>query len=110
MRILFDQGTPVAIRDALQNHLVRTAHAQGWSTLTNGELLHVAERAGFDVQLTTDGNLLHQQSLRGRKLAVVVLTKNRWALVERRIKEIVAAIDSAKPGTYSIVDIPDLSK
>jgi len=54
MRILFDQGTPVAIGDALQNHSVRTANAQGWSTLTNGELLRVAEEAGFDVLLTTE--------------------------------------------------------
>lgn len=71
---------------------------------------HVAEGVGFDVLLTTDGNLPHQQSLRGRKLAVLILTKNRWALVEPKIKEIVAAIDSAKPGTYSVADIPDHSK
>jgi hypothetical protein len=49
MRILFDQGTPVAIRDALENHSVRTANAEGWSTLTNGELLRAAEQAGFEV-------------------------------------------------------------
>ncbi len=76
MRILFDQGTPVAIRDRLENHSVRTANAQGWSTLTNGELLRVAERAGFEVLLTTDTSLPHQQNLEGRKLAVVILTRN----------------------------------
>ena len=102
MRILFDQGTPVAIGDALQNHSVRTANAQGWSTLTNGELLRVAEQAGFEVLLTTDTSLPHQQNMRGRKLAVVILTKNRWALIQPRMGEIVAAINSAKPGTYSV--------
>ncbi|SRR6266566_1336131 len=35
MRILFDQGTPVAIRNALQSHTVRTAREEGWSTLSN---------------------------------------------------------------------------
>lgn len=109
MRIIFDQGTPVAIRDALQNHFVRTANAQGWSTLTNGELLRVAEQAGFEVLLTTDTNLPDQQNLRGRKLAVVILTKNRWTLTKPRMKEIVAAINSAKPGTSSVVDIPDVA-
>ena len=107
MRVLFDQGTPVAISDALQHHSVRTANTQGWSTLTNGELLRVAEQAGFEVLLTTDTSLPHQQNMRGRKLAVVILTKNRWALIEPRIKEIVAVVDSAKPGTCSVVDIPE---
>jgi hypothetical protein len=107
MRVLFDQGTPVAISDALLNHSVRTAHAEGWSTLTNGELLDVAEQAGFEVLLTTDTSLPHQQNMRGRKLAVVILTKNRWALIEPRMKEIVAAVDSAQPGTCSLVDIPE---
>ncbi len=109
MRILLDQGTPVAIGDALQDHFIRTANAQGWSTLTNGELLRVAEEAGFEVLLTTDNNLPHQQTIRGRKLAVVILTKNRWALIRRRMNEneVVAAVNSAKPGTYSVVDIPE---
>ncbi len=60
MRVLFDQGTPIAIRNALQDHAIRTAHEQGWSTLSNGELLRAAEEAGFDVVLTTDTNLPHQ--------------------------------------------------
>jgi hypothetical protein len=60
MRILFDQGTPVGIRDSLQGHTVKTAHEQGWSTLLNGELLAAAEGAGFDVLVTTDKNLVYQ--------------------------------------------------
>jgi predicted nuclease of predicted toxin-antitoxin system len=110
MRILFDQGTPVAIRDVLENHSVRTARAQGWSTLTNGELLQAAEQAGFEVLLTTDTSLPHQQNLQGRRLAVVILTKNRWALIKPRMGEIAAAINSAKTGTYLVVDIPDTPK
>jgi hypothetical protein len=47
MRILFDQGTPVAIRSALAGHEVRTAREQGWSTVSNGELLRAAEDAGI---------------------------------------------------------------
>ena len=54
MLILFDQGTPVAIRHSLPEHVVRTAAEQGWSTLLNGELLRAAEEAGFEVFLTTD--------------------------------------------------------
>jgi hypothetical protein len=110
MRILLDQGTPVAIGDGLHGHMVRTAYAQGWSTLTNGELLRVAEEAGFDVLLTTDTNLPHQQNLRGRRLAIVVLSKNRWALIRRKTSEVVAAVNAAQPGTYYVVDIPEVQK
>jgi len=107
MRILFDQGTPVTIRGALQGHSIRTANEEGWSSLSNGELLRAAEAAGFEVLLTTDTSLPHQQSLKGRKLAVVILTRNRWKLIQLRMTEIVAAVNSARPGTYSVVEIPD---
>lgn len=107
MRLLLDQGTPVAIGDWLPGHFIRTAFMQGWSTLTNGELLR---DASFDVLLTTDTNLPHQQNLAGRKLAVVILTKNRWALITRKADEIVAAVTSAKAGEYAVVDIPEVSK
>jgi hypothetical protein len=46
MLILFDQGTPIGIRQCLLEHTVKTAAAQGWSTLLNGELLRAAEAAG----------------------------------------------------------------
>jgi hypothetical protein len=74
--------------------------------LSNGELLKVAQEAGFDVLLTTDKNLRYQQNLDGRKLAIVVLGNSRWSLVRRRLDQIVAAINGAKPGSYTLVDIP----
>jgi hypothetical protein len=74
--------------------------------LSNGDLLNAAEDAGFDVLLTTDKNLVHQQNLQGRKLAIVVLSKSRWSLVRTMMEQIVAAVDAAKPGSYALVDIP----
>jgi hypothetical protein len=60
MRILFDQGTPVAIAGSLRGHTVRTTRQEGWATLSNGDLLWAAEEAGFDVLLTTDNGLQYQ--------------------------------------------------
>jgi len=54
MYILFDHGTPRGISRALQGHIVKEARAQGWDTLSNGDLLKAAEEAGFEVLLTTD--------------------------------------------------------
>jgi hypothetical protein len=63
MRVLFDQGTPVPLRQALLDHQVATAYELGWATLKNGELLRVAEAQGFEVLVTTDSNLRYQQNL-----------------------------------------------
>jgi len=67
MLILFDHGVPRGIARALQAHTIKEVRAQGWDTLSNGDLLEAAENAAFDVLLTTDTNLPHQQNLGGRK-------------------------------------------
>ena len=77
MKILFDQGTPAPLRGALTAHQVSTAHEMGWSELDNGRLLAAAEET-FDVLVTTDRNLRHQQSMTGRRLAVLVLPTTSW--------------------------------
>lgn len=107
MRVLFDQGTPAAIRSSLTKHVVRTAYEQGWSTLSNGELLSAAEEAGFAVLLTTDTHLPDQQNIRGRKIAVVILSKNRWVLIKLQLTQIAAAVEAAEPGTCTLVEIDD---
>jgi len=66
MRVLFDQATPLPIGPYLVGHSVRTAAQQGWATLGNGDLLKVAEEAGFDVLLTTDKNMRYQQVARSQ--------------------------------------------
>lgn len=106
MRVLFDQGTPVAIASFLSDHTVRTTRREGWATLVNGELLRVAEEAGFDVLLTTDNNLGYQQNLKGRRIAVVALSRNRWRMVQRVIQKIVAAVNAATPGSYMLIEVP----
>lgn len=45
MRILFDQGTPVPLRQSLSAHRVSTDYEMGWSALANGDLLDAAEGA-----------------------------------------------------------------
>jgi hypothetical protein len=106
MRILFDQGAPVPIAAYLREHSVRTTLQEGWDTLANGELLRVAEAAGFDVLLTTDNNLAYQQNLKGRKIAIVVISRNRWRLVQRMIRKIIAAVNTAEPGSYTLIEVP----
>ncbi|HEX3856903.1 MAG TPA: hypothetical protein VHY30_06380 [Verrucomicrobiae bacterium] len=55
----------------------------GWAKLNNGDLLAAAEKS-FDAFITTDQNLLYQQNLTGRRLAILVLPTTSW----REIKSI----------------------
>ena len=107
MRVLFDNGTPRGIAVALRAQVVEEARARGWDALSNGDLLDSAEKAGFDVFVTTDRNLRHQQNMSGRRIAIVVLSKGRWRLIRSRLAAIAAAVDTATPGSFVEVDIPN---
>ena len=78
---------------------MRTAFELGWSTLSNGELLAAAE-GDFDVLITTDRNLRHQQSLTGRGLAVIVLPTTSWPRIRRHSDAIARAVTSIARGQY----------
>ena len=106
MRVLFDNGTPRGVAAALAAHIVEEARSRGWDTLKNGELLDAAEAAGFNVFVTTDRNIRHQQKLAGRKIAIVVLGKSRWKLIKTRLPEIAKDVTDAAPGSFAEVDIP----
>lgn len=106
MRILFDQGTPVPLRKSLADHEVVTAFEMGWQTLQNGDLLAAAEQAGFEVLVTTDQNLRHQQNLKDRKLGIVVLSTTNWRRISAHTSLVIAALNSVAAGQVVIVEVP----
>src|SRR5580658_6943435 len=106
MLVLFDYSTPRTLaKYLLPHHTITEARARGWGELENGALLDAAEKAGFEVFVTADKNLSYQQNLSGRKIAIVVLGKGRWSLMKPHVPQIVAAIDAARPGSYTEVEI-----
>ncbi|MBI2890735.1 MAG: hypothetical protein HYY13_08115 [Nitrospirae bacterium] len=106
MRILFDQGTPVPLRKLLNPHQVETAFERAWNTLSNGDLLAVAEQEGFEVLVTTDRKLPGQQSLGEGKIAVVVLSSTSWPRIRKAAEAIRQAVDACVPGSFMEVNIP----
>src|ERR1700691_4432119 len=106
MLILFDHGTPRGIARFLPGHTVTRARERGWDTLTNGDLLAEAERAGFDLLLTANKNMPYQQNLQGRKIAILVLSTPQWPLVRLHLARIAEAVNATAPGSYAEVDIP----
>ena len=107
MLVLFDQSTPVPIRPFLKGHTVETAWQRGWDKLKNGDLLKAAEEAGFEVLVTPDKNIRHQQNLRNYTIAIIVLGNPQWPVLRHHVDRVVAAVNAAKPGTYCEVEIPE---
>ncbi len=106
MRIPFDQGTPEPLIAFLEGHTITKAKDAGWDRLVNGELLKAAETAGFEVLVTTDKNMVSQQNLKSRAIAIVVLGNSQWRIVQRYVRKIAASVNAATPGSYVKVDIP----
>jgi len=103
VKVLFDECIPQPLRRLLSGVEIATAQEMGWKRFKNGELLKRAEGV-FDVFLTADRQLKYQQNLTGRKLAILVLSTNRWPAIKAKVPEIAAAIQSMRPGDY--VELP----
>ena len=95
------------MRNLLLPHHVETVFERGWSLLTNGALLAKAEEAGFDVFVTTDKNLRHQQNLSQRHLAIVVLSTTSWPRIRIASTVIHQTLKRVVPGRLVEVEIPE---
>ena len=86
--------------------MIDTAAEKGWDRLVDGSLMDQAELEGYEVMITTDRNIRHQQNMAGRRLAVVALLSQSWPYAYARIEEIRAAIATIRPGELKEVRIP----
>jgi hypothetical protein len=67
----------------------------------NGELLRKAAEAGFDVLVTMDSNMVHQQNVGQNAIAVVALRapSNRLADTRPLMPALLASLPQIQPGT-----------
>ena len=75
LRILFDKNAPYRLRRFLAQHEV----------------------------LTADQSLKYQQNLRGRKLALIVLSTNHLGVLELHPEKLTMAVDTATEGSFEFV-------
>jgi hypothetical protein len=102
---LFDENVPAPLRHFFPDDQVATVQQLGWSGISNGELLALAE-SDFEVILLADKNMRYQQNLAGRKIAIFELPTNRWPILEPLGISIAAAVHGLLPGTYTIYAEP----
>jgi hypothetical protein len=95
VRILLDESLPRPLTLLLPEHQVRTVAAMGWKGIRNSALLQLAA-GDFDVFLTADQNLEHQQNLAALPIAVVVLVAptNRIASLRPLIPALLRTLET----------------
>ena len=100
MRLLLDESLPRRLGRLLAGHEIVTVAEAGWSGLTNGRLLDVAQHQ-FDCLLTADRSLVYQQSLPRFAIAVIVL-RAKTNRIEDLAPLVPRAIDGRRLG-HSVV-------
>jgi predicted nuclease of predicted toxin-antitoxin system len=108
MRILFDECLPARFRRELPGHEIQTVPQAGWASIKNGRLLRlIADSGKFDVFLTVDKNLPHQQKINELPFAVVVLRarSNNIADVRPFAPEILRRLPEFQPGHVYILTV-----
>ena len=105
MRVLLDENLDWRLRRGFDaEHDVVTVRYHGWSGRTNGDLLRAAA-VEFDVFVTLDTNLEHQQNVASLDLAVVVVRAASADLadVQPALSELNALLPSVQPGQSYVV-------
>lgn len=106
MKVLLDECIDWRLSREIVGHEVKTARQMGWSTISNGELLALAEKR-FDLFVTVDRNLSFQQNVPAFAIAVIVLRakSNRLSELRTLVPELLASIPAAKRGTVTYVGV-----
>ena len=99
---------PAPLGRAFRSHQVVRTGQLGWQSLENGALLDQAEAQGFDVLVTCDQNVPHQQNLAERKLAMVVLSTNHWPALRPVAARIAITVDFIQRGQVIRIDVAGL--
>ena len=110
MRILLDECVNPRLKIAFPNHEVRTVLEMGWRGTTNGRLLTLAEANEFDVFLTLDQNLCHQQNLAARRLGFIVVRvpDNSMRFYQPLLPELASAAETITAGQVIYIVNPML--
>jgi hypothetical protein len=104
MRVLLDECVHAGIRKAFIGHSVTTVPQVGWRGIKNGKLLALIA-GNFDVFLTIDQNIRHQQNLSGLPFAIlfVAVPDNTIESYFPLFDAMARAVDASRPGDIVIV-------
>jgi predicted nuclease of predicted toxin-antitoxin system len=98
MRVLLDECLPAGLKErfAALGYEADTVRRAGYGAKKNGELLSLME-GRWDVLITNDRNIQHQQNVRGRNVSILILCAK-----SNRIKDLLPLIPLCGEALQSI--------
>ena len=105
MKFLLDENLPRKLKsDFGADYQVNSVRDMGWLGKKNGELLGLMVFHGFDIFVTLDQNLQHQQNLEKFNISVFLLIaeNNRRETLQKLVNKIK---DTIKKGNFSNLTI-----
>lgn len=111
MNVLLDECLPRRLTRELEDLVISTVRDQGWSGKKNGELLSLAEKE-FDVFVTIDKNLPHQQSLPNYDLAILLIETpdNTLRTLRRAIPQVREALMMIRPRSIVRITVQPVNR
>lgn len=85
MKILLDECVTKHLKPHITGHQVSTVRELGWSGVKNGKLMSLCVEHNFDILLTIDKNLQHQQNLEKHPITIVILNS-----ITSKVEELIA--------------------
>ncbi len=99
MRILLDECLPARLKRAFPGHAVQTVTQAGWRSTKDGPLLKFAQ-GRFDVFITVDGKLEHENDLSRYNLAFIIVRvpNNRLESFQPIFERLNASAEAVRAG------------
>jgi hypothetical protein len=94
MKLLLDENLPKRLKQDLTHHDVATVRDKGWAGIINGKLLQLLIEEQFNVLVTFDKNLRHQQNFDKYPITMIVLVAvdNRYSTLAALVPELKAIL------------------
>ena len=105
IKILLDECLPKKLKYRIEEldreFFAKTTPEMGWASLSNGDLLSVAEKE-FDVFVTSDKNLSFQQSIPSSSIQVLLLNAktNTYEDLLPLVEKLQSVINAHEPGKF----------
>ena len=99
MRVLLDECVHAGLKKALPRHKILTVSDMGWNGITNGRLLQLIS-GQFNLFITVDTKMPHQQNLKGLPFAIffLAIADNNFSSYTPLLPLLELNIPSALPG------------
>jgi len=104
MKVLLDECVTRYLKRDFVGHTVLTVEEAGFKGLKNGRLLQAAS-GSYDVLVTVDRNLQHQQNVTAIPIAVVVLEAKRatYPVLKLLMPKVLHALENISAGQVIVV-------